>query len=93
MSTRTAETASPAAPLLANELAAVTRQIVDSLPEKFRTILVLREFEDRVADRAFEMLTVEARARWPDFRWRSPQRFARRGPSRPGSFCPKLSRW
>jgi RNA polymerase sigma-70 factor (ECF subfamily) len=37
---------SPEAPLLTAELAAVTRQIVDSLPEKFRTILVLREFED-----------------------------------------------
>lgn len=36
---------------------------------------LLREFERRVADRAFTMLTVEARARWPDFRWRTPQRF------------------
>lgn len=36
----------PAAPLMAAELAAVTRSIVESLPEKFRTILVLREFED-----------------------------------------------
>jgi RNA polymerase sigma-70 factor, ECF subfamily len=36
----------PAAPLMTAELAAVTRAIVDSLPEKFRTILVLREFED-----------------------------------------------
>ncbi len=36
---------SPAAPLMTAELAAVTRSIVDSLPEKFRTILVLREFE------------------------------------------------
>jgi RNA polymerase sigma-70 factor, ECF subfamily len=37
---------SPAAPLLSAELARVTREIVDTLPEKFRTILVLREFED-----------------------------------------------
>lgn len=37
---------SPAAPLEAAELAAVTRRIVAQLPEKFRTILVLREFED-----------------------------------------------
>lgn len=37
---------SPTAPLLAAELAAVTRQIVDGLPEKYRTILILREFED-----------------------------------------------
>jgi len=36
---------------------------------------LLSEFEDQVTDRAFEMLTVEARARWPDFRWRAPQRF------------------
>ncbi|MEX1995043.1 MAG: penicillin acylase family protein [Steroidobacteraceae bacterium] len=36
---------------------------------------LLREFERRTTDRAFEMLTVEARARWPEFRWRTPQRF------------------
>jgi RNA polymerase sigma-70 factor (ECF subfamily) len=36
---------SPTAPLEQQELATVTREIVDSLPEKFRTILVLREFE------------------------------------------------
>lgn len=36
---------SPTAPLEQQELAQVTRDIVDSLPEKFRTILVLREFE------------------------------------------------
>jgi len=36
---------------------------------------LVRDFERRVADRAFTMLTVEARARWPDFRWRTPQRF------------------
>lgn len=36
---------------------------------------LLRQFERRVADRAFVMLTAEARARWPDFRWRTPQRF------------------
>jgi penicillin amidase len=36
---------------------------------------ILHEFERRVADRAFTMLTAEARARWPDFRWRTPQRF------------------
>ena len=37
---------SPAAPLMAAELVAVTRTILDSLPEKYRTILVLREYED-----------------------------------------------
>jgi penicillin amidase len=36
---------------------------------------LVRQFERRVADRAFTMLTVEPRARWPDFRWRTPQRF------------------
>lgn len=39
------ERESPTAPLEQQELAAVTREIVASLPEKFRTILVLREFE------------------------------------------------
>ena len=41
-----AETHDPATPLVTAELAAVTRSIVDTLPEKFRTILILREFED-----------------------------------------------
>ncbi len=36
---------------------------------------LLREFERRVGDRAYRMLTVEAQARWPDFNWRAPQRF------------------
>jgi RNA polymerase sigma-70 factor (ECF subfamily) len=40
------EDQAPVAPLLAAELAAVTRQIVQTLPEKYRTILILREFED-----------------------------------------------
>lgn len=33
-------------PLLAHELAQVTRAVLDQLPEKYRTILVLREYED-----------------------------------------------
>ncbi len=33
-------------PLLDEELRAVTRQILDTLPDKYRTILVLREYED-----------------------------------------------
>ena len=41
-----ATTQSPEQPLMDAELAAVTRRILDSLPEKFRTILILREFED-----------------------------------------------
>ena len=39
------EHGSPSAPLESEELAQVTRDVVDQLPEKFRTILVLREFE------------------------------------------------
>lgn len=65
---------SPEAPLLTAELAAVTRQIVDSLPEKFRTILVLREFEDlsytEIADvLQIQLGTVESRL------FRARQRF------------------
>lgn len=37
--------------------------------------LLVREFERAVTERAFEMLTVEARARWPEFRWRAPSVF------------------
>ena len=37
--------------------------------------LLVREFERIVTERAFEMLTVEARARWPAFSWRAPSRF------------------
>ena len=40
------EATSPAAQLMSAELARVTREIVASLPEKYRTILTLREFED-----------------------------------------------
>lgn len=36
---------------------------------------LLSDFEDRVSDRAYEMLTVLPRKRWPDFRWRTPARF------------------
>ena len=36
---------------------------------------LLREFERHVSDRAYRMLTEAARRRWPDFRWRTPQRF------------------
>ncbi len=36
---------------------------------------LLRGFEREVSSRAFEMLAIEAIARWPDFRWRAPQRF------------------
>ena len=65
---------SPAAPLLRDELARVTRQIVDKLPEKYRTILVLREFEDLSYNEIAEVLqcnlgTVESRL------FRARQRF------------------
>jgi len=53
------ESVSPIAPLMANELAAVTRQIVDSLPEKFRTILVLREFEDLSYNEIADVLQIQ----------------------------------
>ncbi|MGB5132047.1 MAG: penicillin acylase family protein, partial [Steroidobacteraceae bacterium] len=36
---------------------------------------LLREFEEAASDRAYQMLTAEARKRWPDFRWRTPPRF------------------
>lgn len=41
-----AEAQDPAAPLLAAERVAATRAVVETLPEKFRTILILREFEE-----------------------------------------------
>ncbi len=36
---------------------------------------LLREFEDSVTNRTYEMLTVLPRKRWPDFRWHTPERF------------------
>ncbi len=36
---------------------------------------LLREFERNVSSRAFETIAAAAIARWPDFRWRAPQRF------------------
>ena len=36
---------------------------------------LLREFERHVSRRAYRMLTAPARARWPDFEWRTPERF------------------
>ncbi len=64
----------PAAPLMRAELAAVTRQIVAKLPEKYRTILILREFEDLSYNEIAEVLqcnlgTVESRL------FRARQRF------------------
>lgn len=50
---------SPTAPLEAEELARVTREIVDQLPEKFRTILVLREFEELSYTEIAEVLDIQ----------------------------------
>ena len=36
---------------------------------------LVRDFERNVSARAFEALAAPAIARWPDFRWRAPQRF------------------
>jgi RNA polymerase sigma-70 factor (ECF subfamily) len=36
----------PVAPLLREEMERVTRRILDRLPEKYRTVLLLREYED-----------------------------------------------
>lgn len=65
---------SPTAPLEQQELARVTREIVASLPEKFRTILVLREFEglsytDIAETLEIQLGTVESRL------FRARQRF------------------
>lgn len=63
-----------AAPLMRQELAAATRAVVDQLPEKYRTILILREFEELSYTEMAEVLacnlgTVESRL------FRARQRF------------------
>ena len=68
------EPGNPARPLLDAEMRAVTRAILDDLPEKYRTILVLREFEDLSYTQMSEVLacsigTVESRL------FRARQRF------------------
>lgn len=37
---------------------------------------LLRDFEQKVTARAFETIAAEAIARWPDFRWQTPEPFA-----------------
>ncbi|MFK7741784.1 MAG: sigma-70 family RNA polymerase sigma factor [Planctomycetota bacterium] len=49
----------PTAPLESEELAAVTRKLVATLPEKFRTILVLREFEGLTYTEISEVLEIQ----------------------------------
>jgi RNA polymerase sigma-70 factor (ECF subfamily) len=68
------EAADVAQPLLDAELAAVTRDVLQRLPEKYRTILVLREYEDLSYTQIAEVLainlgTVESRL------FRARQRF------------------
>ncbi len=58
--------AGAAAPLLEDEMRQVTREVLDTLPEKYRTILVLREYEELSYTRMSEVLecsigTVESR--------------------------------
>ena len=53
-------------PLLAKELREVTQQVLAGLPEKYRTILILREYEDLAYTAIAEVLgcsigTVESR--------------------------------
>jgi penicillin amidase len=36
---------------------------------------LVRDFEDKVAARAFKTIAAEVIARWPDFPWRAPERF------------------
>lgn len=81
--------AAPSQPLLDDEMRRVTHEILEELPEKYRTILVLREFEDMSYTQMAEVLglqmgTVESRL------FRARQRFkdllARRHPELvPGS--------
>lgn len=56
---RADEDESPLAPLLDAELARVTRAIVDGLPEKYRTILILREYEDLSYTEIAEVLQIQ----------------------------------
>lgn len=53
------EDSSPTASLEAEELGQITRAIVDQLPEKFRTILVLREFEGLSYTEIAEVLEIQ----------------------------------
>jgi penicillin amidase len=59
---------------------------------------LLREFEREVTHRAFRMLTVEARARFPDFAWRPPSLFTdvafRLATERPANLLdPRYENW
>jgi penicillin amidase len=59
---------------------------------------LLRDFERRVAARAFRMVAAPALARWPDFEWRAPERFTevawRLVASRPSNLLePRFADW
>lgn len=63
-----------AEPLLAEELARVTREVLATLPEKYKTVLILREYEDMSYNEMAEVIgcsigTVESRL------FRARQRF------------------
>jgi RNA polymerase sigma-70 factor (ECF subfamily) len=65
---------SAAEPLLAEELARVTREVLATLPEKYKTVLILREYEDMSYNEMAEVIgcsigTVESRL------FRARQRF------------------
>lgn len=80
----------PDAPLERAELARITRELLDELPEKFRTVLVLREFEDLSYNEMAEVLqcrlgTVESRL------FRARQRFRELLETRYPDLVPTLS--
>lgn len=56
---RGADSTDPTAALESAEIARVTREIIDQLPEKFRTILVLREFEELSYIEIAEVLEIQ----------------------------------
>lgn len=62
----TLESTSPDAELLADEVREATRRVLQTLPDKFRTILILREYEDLAYEEIAQVLdisigTVESR--------------------------------
>ena len=56
---RGGESDDPTAPMESAEVARLTREIIDQLPEKFRTILVLREFEELSYTEIAEVLEIQ----------------------------------
>jgi RNA polymerase sigma-70 factor (ECF subfamily) len=56
---RGGESEDPTASLESAEVARVAREIIDQLPEKFRTILVLREFEELSYTEIAEVLEIQ----------------------------------